>query len=33
MLVDNHLRHAALLDRDSSEAPYVIADDDDEAFT
>jgi ParB-like chromosome segregation protein Spo0J len=32
MLVDGHLRHAALLDLGSSEAPCLIADDD-EAFT
>ena len=32
MLVDGHLRHAALLDHGNSEAPCLIADDD-EAFT
>src|SRR6476646_2786378 len=32
MLVDGHLRHAALLDLGSSETPCLIADDD-EAFT
>ena len=32
MLVDGHLRHAALLDLGNSEAPCLIADDD-EAFT
>jgi ParB-like chromosome segregation protein Spo0J len=32
MLVDGHLRHAALLDLGSSEAPCLVADDD-EAFT
>src|ERR1700730_4607015 len=32
MLVDGHLRHAALLDLGTSEAPCLIADDD-EAFT
>src|SRR5580704_1701780 len=32
MLVDGHLRHAALFDLGSSEAPCLIADDD-EAFT
>src|SRR5690348_3576029 len=32
MLVDGHLRHAALLDLGSSEAPCLIANDD-EAFT
>ena len=32
MLVDGHLRHAALLDFGTSEAPFLVADDD-EAFT
>ena len=32
MLVDGHLRHAALADPGHSEAPCLIADDD-EAFT
>jgi ParB-like chromosome segregation protein Spo0J len=32
MLVDGHLRHAALMDLGTSEAPCLIADDD-EAFT
>ena len=32
MLVDGHLRHAALSDLGNSEAPCLIADDD-EAFT
>jgi ParB-like chromosome segregation protein Spo0J len=32
MLVDGHLRHAALSDLGTSEAPCLIADDD-EAFT
>jgi hypothetical protein len=32
MLVDGHLRHAALMDLGNSEAPCLIADDD-EVFT